>query len=275
MGKCLQEVDRSHHQRVHISTHIRAQSPNQDAEDKGHRRRHHRNQYCRAPARQDPRQHVPPEFVRAQRVQPRRRLRDVVPVLIQMIVRGEKWPERSDEEDNENNDNAPHRQPVGNQLGESVFPKVALRTAKLIIQQFTPLFGLSLFLLHNLQPLTPCQLAIKIQHGEDVSLLTPLPSLLAFGRSGLFGPPLCGGSAPATPPLLQHASSTWCDIRNRCRIDSDSPNHVPPAPSTPRSRRPCACPGPPNFNGPSGRAGPGGFPTSLQNAGVQIQPPPS
>ena len=42
------------------------------------------------------------------------------------------------------------------------------------------------------------------------SLLTPLPSLLAFGRSGLFGPPLCGGSAPATPPLLQHAWSTGC-----------------------------------------------------------------
>ncbi len=40
--------------------------------------------------------------------------------------------------------------------------------------------------------------------------LSPLHSLLAFGRSGLFGPPLCGGSAPATPPLLQHPSSTGC-----------------------------------------------------------------
>ena len=32
----------------------------------------------------------------------------------------------------------------------------------------------------------------------------------SFGRSGLVGPPLCGGSAPATPPLLQHASPTGC-----------------------------------------------------------------
>ena len=42
-------------------------------------------------------------------------------------------------------------------------------------------------------------------------------SLLAFGRSGLFGPPLCGGSAPATPPLLQPrvVASGWA-IRD-CR----------------------------------------------------------
>ena len=55
-----------------------------------------------------------------------------------------------------------------------------------------------------------------IQHGERCfSLLTSLYSLLAFGRSGLFGPPLCGGSAPATPPLLHPrvVASMWA-IRN-------------------------------------------------------------
>ena len=41
------------------------------------------------------------------------------------------------------------------------------------------------------------------------SLLTLLPSLLAFGRSGLFGPPLCGGSAPATPPPVRAVASVW------------------------------------------------------------------
>ena len=49
------------------------------------------------------------------------------------------------------------------------------------------------------------------QHGERCfSLLTSLYSLLAFGRSGLFGPPLCGGSAPATPPPKTPAApSEW------------------------------------------------------------------
>ena len=57
-----------------------------------------------------------------------------------------------------------------------------------------------------------------IQHCDRCfSLLTSLYSLLAFGRSGLFGPPLCGGSAPATPPLLQPrvVASVWA-IRS-CR----------------------------------------------------------
>ena len=48
---------------------------------------------------------------------------------------------------------------------------------------------------------------------EEPAVLSPHSSSLSprfSGRSGLFGPPLCGGSAPATPPLLQHASSTWC-----------------------------------------------------------------
>ena len=38
---------------------------------------------------------------------------------------------------------------------------------------------------------------------ENAPSLTPNPCPLTpavFGRSGLFGPPLCGGSAPATPP---------------------------------------------------------------------------
>ena len=51
---------------------------------------------------------------------------------------------------------------------------------------------------------------------EALSLSSPLPSLLAFGRSGLVGPPLCGGSAPATPPLLQHASSTIRRVATKC-----------------------------------------------------------
>ena len=50
-----------------------------------------------------------------------------------------------------------------------------------------------------------------IQHGERCfSILTSLYSLLALGRSGLVGPPLCGGSAPATPPpKTPAAASEW------------------------------------------------------------------
>ena len=47
---------------------------------------------------------------------------------------------------------------------------------------------------------TPVSRSPLSQRKRQFSLLTPLHSLLAFGRSGLFGPPLCGGSAPATPP---------------------------------------------------------------------------
>ena len=59
-------------------------------------------------------------------------------------------------------------------------------------------------------------------------LLSSLYSLLAFGRSGLFGPPLCGGSAPATPPLLQPrvVASMWA-IRN-CRPVSPRASPKPP-----------------------------------------------
>ena len=79
-------------------------------------------------------------------------------------------------------------------------------------------------------------------------------------RSGLFGPPLCGGSAPATPPLLQPrvVASVWA-IRN-CRPVSArvSPTVPPlstsvPAPPVARPPRaahagrgtPCGCPLPP------------------------------
>ena len=63
-------------------------------------------------------------------------------------------------------------------------------------------------LLSLIQCVTPDEARAGFPHS---SLFTPLPSLLAFGRSGLFGPPLCGGSAPATPPLLKPpaAASVW------------------------------------------------------------------
>ena len=77
------------------------------------------------------------------------------------------------------------------------------------------------------------------------SLLSPLHSLLAFGRSGLVGPPLCGGSAPATPPLLP--GRPGFDIRTRCLFEGAQPDHVPPAPSNPRRYRPCTCPLAPQF----------------------------
>ena len=56
------------------------------------------------------------------------------------------------------------------------------------------------------------------------SLLTPLYSLLAVGRSGLFGPPLCGGSAPATPPLLKPPPQRVCgNMTLATRCDRASP----------------------------------------------------
>ena len=55
------------------------------------------------------------------------------------------------------------------------------------------------------------------------SLLTPLPSLLAFGRSGLFGPPLCGGSAPATPPLNLPPQPACGNMTLTTRCDRASP----------------------------------------------------
>ena len=62
-------------------------------------------------------------------------------------------------------------------------------------------------LLCLIQCVTPDEARAGFPHS---SLFTPLPSLLAFGRSGLFGPPLCGGSAPATPPpTTPAASSVW------------------------------------------------------------------
>ena len=55
--------------------------------------------------------------------------------------------------------------------------------------------------------------------------LSPNPCF--SGRSGLVGPPLCGGSAPATPPLLQHASSTIRRVATKCL----SHRARPPAPA--------------------------------------------
>ena len=68
-------------------------------------------------------------------------------------------------------------------------------------------------------------MATFIQRERVFSLLTPLPSLLAFGRSGLFGPPLCGGSAPATPPLLQPPPHRVCgNMTLSTRCDRTSPH---------------------------------------------------
>ena len=81
-------------------------------------------------------------------------------------------------------------------------------------------------LLCLIQCVTPDEARAGFPHS---SLFTPLPSLLAFGRSGLFGPPLCGGSAPATPPLLKPpaAASVWL-------YDLDDPLRpgLPPTPAS-------------------------------------------
>ena len=60
-------------------------------------------------------------------------------------------------------------------------------------------------------------------------------SLLSFGRSGLFGPPLCGGSAPATPPANNMPRRPCVDISDGCLIEGVRPDHVPPVPSDRRS----------------------------------------
>ena len=75
--------------------------------------------------------------------------------------------------------------------------------------------------------------------GSLSSLLFTLSSFL--GRSGLFGPPLCGGSAPATPPL-NHAvpHRPGVSIRNRCHVEGVQPDPVPPVPTDPRRCRPCS-----------------------------------
>ncbi len=49
-------------------------------------------------------------------------------------------------------------------------------------------------------------------------------------RSGLFGPPLCGGSAPATPPANNMPHRPCVDIGDGCLIESVWPDHVPPVP---------------------------------------------
>ena len=89
----------------------------------------------------------------------------------------------------------------------------------------------------------------------------PAPRPCSSGRSGLFGPPLCGGSAPATPPLLHPPPqpvcgnmtlTTRCDptspdpaswlvpnlLQPRQAIAQPGPTHTPPIPrrGTPRMR---------------------------------------
>ena len=75
------------------------------------------------------------------------------------------------------------------------------------------------------QPRSHDQPSTLIEVTEVFSLLTPLPSLLAFGRSGLFGPPLCGGSAPATPPQMPcHLGAAF---RSRAYATGRSPTLAP------------------------------------------------
>ena len=52
---------------------------------------------------------------------------------------------------------------------------------------------------------------MPITHQSVLSLWPLTTDHCYCGRSGLFGPPLCGGSAPATPPLLKPpaAPSVW------------------------------------------------------------------
>ena len=92
-----------------------------------------------------------------------------------------------------------------------------------------------------------------IQCGERCySLLTSLYSLLAFGRSGLFGPPLCGGSAPATPPLLQPrvVASMWAIRRCRPVSASASPRLLADSENVPaRARQARPLPYLPNVHG--------------------------
>ena len=64
------------------------------------------------------------------------------------------------------------------------------------------------------------------------SLLTPLYSLLAFGRSGLFGPPLCGGSAPATPPL---PTTCLADLVSLFEQVPSRKSFAKPRPASPRA----------------------------------------
>ena len=74
----------------------------------------------------------------------------------------------------------------------------------------------------------------------------PTPRPCSSGRSGLFGPPLCGGSAPATPPLLKPpaaASVRQCDLVDPLRPNFPRPRLVArsqrdPAQTSQRPARP-------------------------------------
>ena len=108
---------------------------------------------------------------------------------------------------------------------------------------------------------------------EETAVLSPHSSPLSprsFGRSGLVGPPLCGGSAPATPPLLP--TRPGVDIGDRCLIEGVQPDPAPPFPSNPPGDRSCACPGPPNQRtARKGRAW--RLPSGFARAGKLLQTP--
>ena len=83
------------------------------------------------------------------------------------------------------------------------------------------------------------------QRNQQLSLLSPFPSLLAFGRSGLFGPPLCGGSAPATPPPTTCLADLVSILVTgaQSKVSSQTTSRQSPADSNPAlSPRPRACP---------------------------------
>ena len=100
-------------------------------------------------------------------------------------------------------------------------------------------------LLHLWQQLNHSHAVIQ-SAAEEPAVLSPHSSSLSprfSGRSGLFGPPLCGGSAPATPPANNMPRRPGVAICDGCPIECVQPDHVPPVPSDPRRCRPCACPG--------------------------------
>ena len=111
------------------------------------------------------------------------------------------------------------------------------------------------------QQLNHDQPAINSQ-GSGSAVTNPWPQApnpCFSGRSGLVGPPLCGGSAPATPPLLNPPPqpvcgnmtlTTRCDRTSPHRAASPRPrpagfNHNNRRSNHTNPRPPCGCPLPP------------------------------
>ena len=68
--------------------------------------------------------------------------------------------------------------------------------------------------------------SVRDAERSERSFLSPLSSLLSprfSGRSGLFGPPLCGGSAPATPPLNPPPHRVYGNMTLTTRCDQACP----------------------------------------------------